>query len=527
MELKRSCGILLHITSLPGKHGAGTLGKEAFQFIDTIADAGFTFWQILPTSPVSSSMCYSPYSSVSCFAGNPLMINPDYLINEVWYKDRKIILPKKNEHFIDLPEFEKNMTEFLMEAFSNFFNFATADAISSFNLFCETHGEEWLDDYALFQTISEKLNSHNWLSWDSKIALRDAQVLEKIKSENEELVRYHMFNQYLFYKQWNSLKKYADENGITLIGDMPIYMSINSADAWTNMDILQIDKDKLEPEFVAGVPPDYFSKTGQLWGNPLYKWTNKDGSLNENTYQWWLKRIRHTETMTGITRIDHFRAFESYWAVDYGEDTAIDGQWVKGPGMEFFNRLKKDMGHIPFIAEDLGILTPEVTELRLGLNLPGMKILQFAFDMNNKNEYLPHNIDTKNCVLYTGTHDNNTSNGWFYGDEIKEEERKYIMEYLHMKDWSDFHWRFIREAYASIANLVIIPAQDILGYGAEFRMNRPGTIENNWIWKLTANAITADIVKRLKYMAHIFRRIPDCRGSEHTPGIGGQSPNAK
>ena len=290
---------------------------------------------------------------------------------------------------------------------------------------------------------------------------------------------------------------------------MPIYMSMNSADAWANIDILQIDKDRLEPEFIAGVPPDYFSSTGQLWGNPLYRWRGKDGSLDEDTYQWWLKRIRHTEAMTGITRIDHFRGLESYWAVKHGEETAINGEWIKGPGEEFFKRLKKDTGDIPFIAEDLGIITPEVTELRKGFNLPGMKILQFAFDGNNRNEYLPHNIESTDCVLYTGTHDNNTSNGWFYGDEISDDDRKYIMEYLHMKEWSEFHWRLIREAYASIADLVIIPAQDILGYGAEYRMNRPGTTENNWAWKLTNGVITDNIVIKLKRMGEIFRRLPD------------------
>jgi len=507
MILERSCGILLHITSLPGKYGGGTLGDEAFRFIDTIAEAGFSYWQILPTGPVSSSMCYSPYSSVSCFAGNPLMINPDSIIKEPWYKNRKIILQEQNEHFIDLTEFEKNMTEFLMESFSNFFNFAGADDISDFKLFRETHGKEWLEDYALYQTIAEKLDSYDWLNWNSRLALRDAQMLEKIKSENEEIIRYHIFNQYLFYRQWEALKNYAAKKGITLIGDMPIYMSMNSADAWANIDILQIDKDNLKPEFIAGVPPDYFSATGQLWGNPLYRWRGKDGSLNEDTYQWWLKRIRHTEAMIGITRIDHFRGFESFWAVKYGENTAVNGKWIKGPGEGFFKRLKKDTGDIPFIAEDLGIITPEVTELRKGFNLPGMKILQFAFDGNNRNEYLPHNIDNGSCVLYTGTHDNNTSNGWFYGDEICTEDREYIMEYLHMKDWSEFHWRLIREAYASVADLVIIPAQDILGYGAEFRMNTPGTTENNWSWKLTKGVITDDIVKKLRRMAEIFRRI--------------------
>ena len=336
MILERSSGILLHITSLPGKYGGGTLGEEAYRFIDTIARAGFSYWQILPTGPVSSSMCYSPYSSVSCFAGNPLMINPDAVLKEPWYKNRKVILQELNNNFIYFAEFEKSMTEFLMESFSNFFSFAEADDISDFNLFREKHGKEWLEDYALYQTIAEKLNSFDWLNWNSKLALRDRQMLEKIKSENEEIIRFHIFNQYLFYRQWEGLKSYAANKGITLIGDMPIYMSMNSADAWANIDILQIDKEKLEPEFIAGVPPDDFSSTGQLWGNPLYRWRGKDGSLNEDTYQWWLKRIRNTEAMTGITRIDHFRGLESYWAVKYGEDTAINGEWVKGPGEEFF-----------------------------------------------------------------------------------------------------------------------------------------------------------------------------------------------
>ena len=255
--------------------------------------------------------------------------------------------------------------------------------------------------------------------------------------------------------------------------------------------------------------PINFSKTGQLWGNPVYKWHEEDGKLNEETYRWWLKRVKHSLTLTDITRIDHFRGFESFWSVRYGEETAIDGEWVEGPGKIFFDRLLVDIGDLPIIAEDLGVITPEVKKLRDDLNLPGMKILLFAFDQNNKNEYLPHNITDKECIVYTGTHDNNTANGWFYNPSMYEDDRRYIIEYLAMKDWSDFHLRIIREAMATIADLVIIPAQDILGYNSEFRMNTPGTIENNWIWKLTKGALNNENIGHIKRMAYMFSRIPE------------------
>jgi len=313
------------------------------------------------------------------------------------------------------------------------------------------------------------------------------------------------------------MREYANKKNIKIIGDIPIYMSMDSADSWSAQNILCIDYENMTPEFIAGVPPDYFSETGQLWGNPLYIWYNKNNELklnelnelNEETYQWWKERVNHSLKLTDIVRIDHFRGFESYWSVKYGEETAIDGEWLKGPGKKFFDRLEKDLGDLPIIAEDLGIITPEVKNLRDELSLPGMKILLFAFDQNNKNEYLPHNITNRECIVYTGTHDNNTSNGWFYEQSISEDDRKYILEYLCMKDWSDFHLRLIREAMATLADLVIIPVQDILGYGAEFRMNTPGTIANNWLWKLTKNALNRENMAVYKRMAHMFSRIPE------------------
>jgi 4-alpha-glucanotransferase len=285
-------------------------------------------------------------------------------------------------------------------------------------------------------------------------------------------------------------------------------VTLESADAWANPGILQLDEKTMKPRSVAGVPPDYFSKTGQRWGNPIYRWM-EGKSLDRKTFRWWVRRIDHLNSLMDLIRIDHFRGFEAYWSIPASEKTAVRGKWVRGPGMQFFRKLENELGLLPLIAEDLGVITPGVEKLRRDLELPGMRILQFAFDFNNKNTYLPHNINETNCILYTGTHDNNTTNGWFYGGELNDGARKYVLEYLGADDFPDFHWKLIRQAYRTVARLVIIPAQDILGYGAEFRMNTPGTTEGNWRWKLVAGSITDDMIERLRRMGHMYDRIRD------------------
>jgi 4-alpha-glucanotransferase len=513
MELMRSCGVLLHITSLPGKFGTGTLGDEAYEFIDLLADNGVTYWQILPTGPVSDSMCYSPYSSLSAFAGNELFISTDSIRKNKWFRDEMYSPVVEQTSFADFIKAGEYTVSFLKTSETNFRKHSTPAEKEMFDLFIHEHGEIWLNDYALYRALAEKYHTFSWLEWDRKLALRDKDALSSAVEELENEINFIKFAQFIFFSQWNDMSEYAGKKNIKIIGDIPIYMSMDSADSWVAQSIIEIDYDKMKPAFIAGVPPDYFCETGQLWGNPVYRW-HKDKEaekreLNEETYQWWLKRVKHILTLTDSVRIDHFRGFESFWSVEYGEETAVDGTWVDGPGKILFDRLLADLGDLPIIAEDLGVITPAVKKLRDDLGLPGMKILLFAFDQNNKNEYLTHNITDKHCIVYTGTHDNDTANGWFYNDSFPEDDRRYILEYLGMNDWSNFHIRIIREAMATLADLIIIPAQDILGYGSEFRMNTPGTTENNWKWKLKTDELNSENMGRIKRMAHMFSRVPE------------------
>ncbi len=521
MELMRSCGVLLHITSLPGRYGTGTLGDEAYEFIDLLAENGVTYWQILPTGPVSDSMCYSPYSSLSAFAGNELFICCDRVRSKPWFTDKFPEPDTEDISFADFMTAGDYVFRFLKAAETNFYKNGTPEVRDEFSQFCLEHGENWLNDYALYRALAKKTGTFNWLKWNTKLALRDPDEVSAAAVELEEEINFFKFTQFIFFSQWNEMREYAGMKNIRIVGDIPIYMSMDSADSWVAQNILEIDYNEMTPAFIAGVPPDYFCETGQLWGNPVYKWhidnEAKHKELNEDTYQWWLKRVKHILKLTDSVRIDHFRGFESFWSVQYGEKTAVDGKWIDGPGKILFDRLLTDLGELPIIAEDLGVITPAVKKLRDDLELPGMKILLFAFDHNNKNEYLPHNITNRHCIVYTGTHDNNTANGWFYNTSMNEEDRNYILEYLGMNDWNNFHIRIIREAMATQADLVIIPAQDILGYSSEFRMNLPGTTENNWKWKLTKGALNNDNMGKIKRMAEMFSRIPPPLASGHLP----------
>lgn len=508
MNLERSCGILLHITSLPGKYGIGTLGEEAFQFADLLSRGGQGYWQILPFGPVSPVLGYSPYASPSTFAGNPLFINLELLKKNSWITNDIETKDFQDADFIDFDRVLKHKQSLLRLAADDFFKKAQDDETKKYEKFCE-HASFWLEDYALFTALAEHFNTNCWTSWDTAIALRKPAAITKWETELQSSIRLHKFMQYIFFSQWGALKTYCNSSGIKIIGDLPIYVTFDGADVWAHPEIFQLDQKKLKLTSVAGVPPDYFSNTGQLWGNPLYQWKNDKKILNEKTLCWWLQRIRHLRELVDVIRIDHFRGFESYWAVPAAEATAVHGKWRKGPGREFFKKLQKELGDLPFIAEDLGLITPEVIKLRKSLGLPGMKILQFAFDHNNKNAYLPHTYTDPNFVIYTGTHDNNTTNGWFYGTEIDERTRQYVMDYIGIERFNDFHWHLIRLAYSSVANLVIVPAQDILGYGSEFRMNIPGTSTNNWQWKLKRNAFTEDLILRLRRLAHLYNRIPE------------------
>jgi 4-alpha-glucanotransferase len=408
MKIDRSYGVLLHITSLPGEYGIGTLGDEAYKFIDLLSGNGVSYWQILPTGPVSDSMKYSPYSSLSTFAGHELFINFDKIKEKDWFIDDKINIPDKNvsapdiikDSFVNFKNAEEFTTDFIKLSRNNFFKHSKKKDLEEYNNFCIEHGDKWLNDYSLYRVLASKFKTFYWLKWDKDIALRKKESIDAVTLELSDKINLFKFAQFMFYSQWKELREYANKKNVKIIGDIPIYMSMDSADSWAHQNILEIDYKDMTPKSIAGVPPDYFSETGQLWGNPLYIWTDSQKQLNEETYQWWKERIKHSLSLTDIIRIDHFRGFESFWSVKYGEETAIDGEWIKGPEKEFFDRLKKDLGDLPIIAEDLGIITPEVKKLRDELEFPGMKILLFAFDQNNKNEYLTHNIINKMYCVY-------------------------------------------------------------------------------------------------------------------------------
>ena len=504
MKLERSGGILLHITSLPGKYGIGTLGPEAMRFADTLRRAGQSYWQVLPLGPVEAALGFSPYASTSTFAGNWHLISLELLAAEPWFGG-DIGEPFPDAPFVDFERVIAHKLPLLERACADFFSNAGEHLVEDYGKFCEKESA-WLDDFALYAALAENAGTRDWLKWEPGISARKPESLDEWRLKLEDRVRFHAFLQYLFNSQWERFKTYCAGKDIRIIGDIPIYITLEGADAWSNRKILQIDEKTGKPHFVAGVPPDYFSDTGQLWGNPLYRW-EKGASLNNDTFRWWARRIARLCHLVDLVRIDHFRGFEAFWSIPAEERTAVRGTWVKGPGLRFFHRLREELGRLPLIAEDLGVITPEVEELRDELGLPGMRILQFAFDQNNKNYYLPHNIDNPNCILYTGTHDNNTTNGWFYGSEIDEEKRRYVLEYLGHDEWSDFHWKLIRQAYRTVADLVMIPAQDLPGFGAEFRMNTPGTTQGNWRWKLTEGTITDDMLLRLRRMGQIYDRI--------------------
>jgi 4-alpha-glucanotransferase len=506
MKLKRSSGILMHVTSLPGKHGIGTLGKEAHEFVDLLKAGEQRYWQTLPLSPVSPTFGYSPYSPLSSFAGNYLFINLEMLQKEEWMRNYIMSDLSVNEYndFVDFDRIVAFKLPLLRRAAENFFKYAEGKAREEFDEFCEL-SKYWLEDYALFVPIAEHYNNFNWLTWDEDIRLRKPDAIKKYSRELKPEVDFHKFVQFIFYKQWISLKSYANNKGIKIIGDIPIYVNFDSAEAWANPGIFQLDPQTFMPINVSGVPPDYFSPTGQRWGNPLYIWWEGE-RLKQDTLDWWVMRFKHVFTSFDITRLDHFRGFESFWAIPASEVTAVKGKWEKGPGIEFFKYMKNKLEKLPIIAEDLGVITPEVEKLRDLLNIPGMKVLQFAFDFNNKNPYLPNNYTTTNCIVYTGTHDNNTTNGWFYEQDIDENTRSYVMKYLRLNHRDAFHWEFISLALSTIAQLSIFPTQDILGYAGKFRMNTPGKIRSNWRWKLTPGRLTPEIMQKLKKLCVMYNR---------------------
>lgn len=492
----RSSGILLHPSSFPSQFGIGDFGDSAYTFIDFLEKSGQKLWQVLPLGPTDYGD--SPYQSFSSFAGQPLIISPTKLKDLGLLNNQDLTnFPHLSDYEVDYVSVYKYKGELYKKAYANFRVSTNKVLKREYDNFI-TNEKGWLDDYALFMSLLDYYNGDVWTEWDSEIAFptktSKAEWVEKLSDE----INYYKFIQYIFFKQWFELKDYANSKNIKIIGDIPIFVSFNSADVWMNKHLFYLD-DKGYPTFIAGVPPDYFSEAGQLWGNPLYNWDE----LKKNNYKWWINRISHSLRLVDILRIDHFRGFEAYWSIPYGSSDATKGTWEKGPDKDFFYALQKQLGKdLPIIAEDLGIITKNVEELRDTFNFPGMKVLQFGFENLEDNLYLPHNFVT-NSVCYSGTHDNNTSLGWYQmaSEASKDKLRRYMNT-----DANDVSWDFIRTCFGSVSNLAIVPLQDILSLDSHSRMNTPGTPTGNWRFRYTSDKLNDHIIYRLSQITNLYGR---------------------
>jgi 4-alpha-glucanotransferase len=500
MRFSRAAGILLHPTSLPGRYGIGDLGAAAYEFVDFLAQSRQSLWQLLPLGPTGFGD--SPYQSFSSFAGNPLLISPDKLVEEGYLPETAVQeVPDFPGHKVDFGPVIEYKSDLFRQAYDHFQRHGTAAQQAAFAEFCRRQ-VDWLDDFALFMALKEYHVEHEggvWNTWPQSIARREPAAMRQWSDKLAGAVNYHKFLQFLFFEQWLILKQYANELGIKIVGDVPIFVAFDSADVWANPHLFYLEPDG-SPSVVAGVPPDYFSATGQRWGNPLYNWQR----VAEEGYTWWAARLRMVFTQVDIVRIDHFRGFEAYWEIPADQATAEIGRWVKGPGAAFFEAMRRQLGELPLIAEDLGVITPEVEALRDAFDFPGMKILQFAFGGDQKNEFLPHTYE-HNCVVYTGTHDNETTAGWYRN--ANESERDHVRRYT-ARDGGDVSWDLIRLAYMSVADTAVIPLQDTMKLGNEARMNFPGKQSGNWGWRYTGDMLTAVIVHRLRDKAILYGREP-------------------
>lgn len=490
----RKSGILLPVASLPSAYGIGCFSKEAYHFIDMLQEAGQTYWQMLPLGPTGYGD--SPYQSFSTFAGNPYFIDPEDLIARGYITKEQCDSYDfgDNVHYIDYEKIYLSRFKLLREAYDNSNIAEDAD----FQKFIHDNAF-WLDDYALYMAVKESFGGVCWVEWDEDIKLRRPEAMERYSREYAKEVEFYRFQQYLFQVQWEKLKQYANARGIKIIGDIPIYVAFDSSDAWANPELFQFDEN-CTPVAVAGCPPDAFAATGQLWGNPLYRWDYH----RETGYAWWMKRLASCYEKYDVVRIDHFRGFDEYYAIPYGEPTAERGTWEQGPGYDIFKVMKETLGEKEVIAEDLGFLTQSVIELVERTGYPGMKILQFAFDSREESDYLPHNY-TANSVVYTGTHDNDTVLGWYA--TMAGADKKLCDSYLNLAGREDaLHWEFIRSAMASVAYLAVIPMQDYLGLGSEARINIPSTLGNNWKWRMGAGDFTRELAKEIKEMTKLYGR---------------------
>jgi 4-alpha-glucanotransferase len=477
----RAAGVLLHPTSLPGRYGIGDLGEELIAFLDWAASAGIRLWQVLPLNPPGFGA--SPYGCVSSFAGNPLLISPDRLLESVEN------VPQFDDDHVQFDRVAAFKFELLRIAYQHFHDHAALDAFVN-------EQSDWIDDYALFMALKAKANGAPWWKWDRKLARRETAALKRAREQNADEVRFWQFVQFVFFRQWDAVREAARSRGIRIIGDVPIYVACDSADVWGHRELFELDASG-HPTFVAGVPPDYFSETGQRWGNPLYRWD----AMRETNFQWWIARVRTNLRFADLLRLDHFRGFVAYWEIPANEPTAVHGQWKPGPGIALFDALRDSLGGLPLIAEDLGFITQDVHELRQAIGVPGMRILQFGFGQNDS-PHLPHRYEP-HTVVYTGTHDNDTARGWY--ETASSEEREAAAAYLGCASDSVASC-LIRAAYTSVAEMAIVPAQDILDLGSEARMNRPGATEGNWTWRVRPGALTRDHAARLRRLAELTGR---------------------
>lgn len=491
---RRASGVLLHPTSLPGRYGIGELGEEAARFIDFLVRSRQRIWQVLPLGPTSYGD--SPYQAFSAFAGNPLLISLSQLVKDGWLS---------HDDLASAPDFPADAVDFgwvlswkkplLRRAFEVFETSANLKSRQEFQAFTSRQAS-WLLDFARFMAFKEHFEGKAWGEWDPAIRARRPDALEALSEELATEIRFHQFLQFVFFRQWGAIKAYANSRGIEVMGDIPIFVAYDSADVWANPELFHLDEEG-HATVVAGVPPDYFSETGQLWGNPLYRWD----VMREEGYRWWIQRMAKALALYDLIRVDHFRGFEAYWEVPAGEETAVNGRWVEAPGAELFETLAQELGSLPIVAEDLGVITPAVEALRDRFGFPGMKILQFAFS-DPHNAYLPHNF-TPNCVVYTGTHDNDTTRGWY--EAATPQERDFMRRYVSC-DGSDAAWDLIRLGMMSAAERAIFPMQDLLSLGSEARLNTPGRASGNWSWRYPPEVLTEDLADRLGGLTWLYGR---------------------
>ena len=493
----REQGILMPVSSIPSRYGMGTFGRESYEFVDFLKKAGQKLWQILPLGPVGYGA--SPYQSFSTFAGNPYYIDLEFLIEDGYLTREECDACDfgNHENYIDYEKMYLQRFPLLRKAWERAVK-KGLETKKDYVAFLKK-SMNWLDDYALYMALKDAFPGKCFIEWERDIRLREPLAMAKYRRELADEIRFYQFQQYLFDKQWRELKLYANKAGVKIVGDIPIYVAFDSADTWAHPELFQLDESGM-PTAVAGCPPDAFSSTGQLWGNPLYNWEYHQ----KTNYAWWMQRIGYCYELYDVVRIDHFRGFDEYWPVPYGAETAAGGHWEKGPGIELFETMKRKLGKKRVIAENLGFLTDSVVKLLEDTGYPGMKVLQFAFDANGESIYLPHNYD-HNCVVYTGTHDNETTAGWI--TTRTEQDRDFLERYLNRKSDEDLCWELIRTAAASVADIAIIPMQDYLALGNEARINTPSTLGDNWKWRMSKGAATDELAEKIYGLTKMYGRL--------------------